>query len=302
MTRATLLLALVLTAALVGPAASQQHDASTHDPRQVSVGFDSVTPDRLDIVTGETVRWTNDSTRTHTVTADDASFDSGRLGGSQTFSRRFASVGAVPYHCTLHPSIKGVVAAQDLLLDPPAHAAAPNTPFPLTGRASAAVPAGADVSIEADTGAGFAAVGTTTLKPDGAFSARVSAPAGGRYRAVAGGVTSAPVSLVVLDRQISLTAQRARGRVVLRTAVTPAMRGGRVVLQLYLPARFGWWPVQSAKLDARSAARFVLHPRRRLRARVRLTLPDEATTLATSRTLRIGPPGNRRMRVSPQTH
>ena len=55
------------------------------------------------------------------------------------------------------------------------------------------------------------------------------------------------------------------------------------MLQLYLPQRFGWWPVQTAKLGKRSAASFTLHPRGRLRARVRYTLPDGATTLATSR-------------------
>ena len=308
MRRATLVLSLLLALALVGPAASQEHAAAPHDgavapapgapagsasaspARKVSIGFDSLRPERIDVVTGETVTWTNDSARAHTVTADDGSFDSGRFGAGLTFSRRFATAAEFPYHCRLHPSIRGVAAVHDLLLDAPAFPASPKTAFPLTGRASlATLAAGTEVSLEADTGEGFTAVASTTLQADGAFSARLPAPAGGSYRAVAGGVTSAPVNLIVLDRRISLSAKRVASRVVLRTTVTPASPGGRVVLQLYLPERFGWWPVRSAKLDARSAATFDVRTRRRLRVRVRLTLPDEATPLATSRTLRIGP-------------
>lgn len=283
-------MAALATGLLVSPAwgqhAAGEHMAST--AREVSIGFSSLQPERLDIITGETVQWTNDSARVHTVTADDESFDSGRFGASQTFRRRFETAGEVPYHCRLHPSIKGVTAVHELLLDTPALAAASNTAFPLTGRANAALPAGTAVSIEADTGTGFTAVGATTVGPDGAFSARLSVPTGGSYRAVAGGVASPPVQLLVLDRQISLHAKRAGGKTVLSTRVTPAAQGGRVVLQLYLPERFGWWPVQGATLDARSAATFQVRTRRRLRARVRLTLSDGATTLATSRTLRVG--------------
>ena len=284
------LLALLVISSAVNPA-SAQHAAGDHPPsaaRQVSIGFASLTPDRLDLVSGETVQWTNDSARVHTATADDGSFDSGRFGADQTFSHRFGAAGAIAYHCRLHPSIKGVVAVHDLLLDAPTDAAAPNTAFPLTGRASGALAAGTEVSLEGDTGAGFRTVGTATLGSDGAFSARLAAPAAGSYRAVAAGLTSPAVNLLVLDRRISLSARRSGGRTVLRTAVTPAAPGGHVVLQHFLPERFGWWPVRRARLDARSAAAFVVRTKRRLRTRVRLTLADGATPLATSRTLRMG--------------
>ena len=297
------LLAALAVALLVSPAWSQ-HAAGEHPTvHQVSIGFASLQPARLDVVTGETVQWTNDSARVHTVTADDASFDSGRFGSSQTFSRRFETAGEVPYHCRLHPAIRGVTAVHDLLLDAPPAAASPTSAFPLTGRASAALAAGTAVSIEADTGAGFATVAATTVGPDGAFVARLTAPAAGSYRAVAGGVTSPPVNLLVLDRAISLSAKRARGRTILTTTVTPAARGGRVVLQLYLPERFGWWPVQAATLNVRSAATFVVRTKRRLRARVRFTLRDGATALATSRTVGVGAaPRPRRVARSRQPH
>jgi hypothetical protein len=70
--------------------------------------------------------------------------------------------------------------------------------------------------------------------------------------------------------------------------VVPAARGQRVVLQLHLPERFGWWPVRRARLDSRSRARFVIHTRRRVRARVLLTRADGVTPVARSAVVRAG--------------
>ncbi|HVL31645.1 MAG TPA: hypothetical protein VM299_05370 [Solirubrobacteraceae bacterium] len=287
MRRLTVALALVALAVLAPPAGSQQHPAAPARPtHRATIGFDAVTPARLDVVAGEGVTWTNESARAHTVTADDGSFDSGRMATSQTFAHVFRATGEVPYHCTLHPFIRGVVAVSELLLEAPAQPASPNRPYPVSGRS--ALPAGTPVSIESDTGAGFAEVATTTVGGDGAFVARLQPTASARLRAVAGATTSAPVTLLVLDRRIALRVLRGRHRDVLRATVTPPSRGAHVVLQLYLPDRFGWWPVRRARLDRNSSARFDVRTRRRLRARVVLTLPDGATRLAVSRTARVG--------------
>jgi plastocyanin len=294
-----LALALVPAAAIAGPAASQEHGMGEHESgggavagvsNSVRIGFGAVRPARLDVVTGDSVTWTNDSARVHTVTADDDSFDSGRLSSSQTYPHRFRASGEAPYHCTLHPLIQGVVDVHDLLLDTPAQAGAPRRPFALSGRA--ALPAGTAVSIEADAGAGFAPVASAQVGDDGRFAARVVPSATASYRAVAadGAVASPPVRLLVLDRRIALTVHRVGTHVRLRARVTPAARGGLVVLALFLPERFGWWPVQRATLGADSSAHFTLHAMRRLRARVRYTLADGATALATSRTVHVGPP------------
>jgi plastocyanin len=290
-------LVLVLAAVIAGPAASQEHGMGEHGAgagagvsNSVRIGFDTVRPARLDIVTGESVTWTNDSARVHTVTADDDSFDSGRLSSSQSYAHRFRTAAEAPYHCTLHPLIQGVVGVHDLLLDTPAQAGAPRRPFALSGRA--ALPAGTAVSIEADAGAGFAPVASAQVGDDGRFAARVVPAATASYRAVAAdsAVTSPPVRLLVLDRRIALTVHRVGAHVQLRATVTPPARGGLLVLTLFLPERFGWWPVQRAVLGADSSARFTLHAMRRLRARVRYTLADGATALATSRTVHVGPP------------
>jgi hypothetical protein len=69
--------------------------------------------------------------------------------------------------------------------------------------------------------------------------------------------------------------------------VTPG-GNGTVVLQLHLKERFGWWPVQRATLRAGRATFSLKAPRRRVRARVVLTLADGATPLAISLPLRLG--------------
>ena len=287
------LLALLLAVAVGAPAAAQ-HAAGGHEgaapEAEVHILFDRDDPVEIDVVAGDNVRWTNVSVRNHTVTADDQSFDSGRLFTDDTFVHGFDTVGAVPYHCSLHPSIRGVVNVHDLLLQAPPAAASAGRTFVLQGRASAAIAPGTPVRLEADSGSGFAPVTTATLGTDGTFSASFVPATTANYRAVAGSVTSPPVQVVVLNRTMTLRATRSGRTTVLRTTVTPASPHGHVVLQFFLPEHFGWWPVRQARLDAASSASFSLRTRRRLQARVVLTLPDEATRLAVSRTVHIGPP------------
>jgi hypothetical protein len=114
-------------------------------------------------------------------------------------------------------------------------------------------------------------------------------------RAVAGGAESPPVSLLVLDRTIRATVARRGHGIVLDATVTPPSPGATVVAQLRLPHRFGWWPVGRARLDRASHARIVVALRRAVPARVLVTLPDGATPLASSGTLRV-PPLHRRRR------
>jgi plastocyanin len=290
MRRATVVAAAAGLALALGAApASSQHGAGPEPaaPIPVSIGFDSVAPQHLDVLVGDTVRWMNDSVRAHTVTADDGSFDSGRLGPDAMFSRAFAADGDIPYHCIIHPFIRGDVRVSHLLLTQPTQPAASNRQFPLLGRA--ALPAGTPIAIQADRGEGFAPVATTTVQADGRFSASVVPGETGAWRAVAGADTSPPVTLLVLDRTVSVRSQRGRNRLLIRTSVAPASAGATVVLQLFLHDHFGWWPVQKAKLDRSSAARFALRTRQRVAARVVLTLPDGATALAVSKTMRVGP-------------
>ena len=63
----------------------------------VDVHFQAFAPSELDVLPGETVEWTNISSRPHTVTADDDSFDSGEIHGGDRFAVTFDTVGSHGY-------------------------------------------------------------------------------------------------------------------------------------------------------------------------------------------------------------
>lgn len=63
----------------------------------------------LRITKGATVTWKNTDNTTHTVTADDNSFNSGDVTAGNSYSRTFDVQGTFPYHCTYHSPMKGTV-------------------------------------------------------------------------------------------------------------------------------------------------------------------------------------------------
>jgi plastocyanin len=281
-------------AALAAPAGSPAMDDHMHDSMAgdapaagISILVGSYTPAHVDVLAGDTVRWTNDSVRTHNVSAQDDAWSSGRLLGNERFGHRFDTPASVPYYCTLHPFMRGEVDVHRVLLRPPAEPGAPGRPYVFHGRA--ALPAGTAVTIEADSGSGFQPAGAATVEADGSFTSDVIARTTASYRAVTGEETSPAVQLLVLDRKLAVSSG-GRGRAVKVSArVAPGSHGAPVVLELRLPQHFGWWPVARAKLDHASMARFSLRLAHRYPARVVLTLKDGATALAVSRTLHVGP-------------
>jgi plastocyanin len=69
----------------------------------------SFEPATLTVPLGATVTWTNAGNRRHTVTADDGSFDSGRLDPGEQFSQTFDQPGTFTYHCGFHPEMTGAI-------------------------------------------------------------------------------------------------------------------------------------------------------------------------------------------------
>ena len=66
-------------------------------------------PARIEVPVGQELAWTfSDNGLTHTVTADDGSFDSGRLASGE-FRHTFTTAGEVAYHCEVHDRMKGAV-------------------------------------------------------------------------------------------------------------------------------------------------------------------------------------------------
>jgi plastocyanin len=91
-------------AAMAQGAASGTAKRSTMALATVSVevvDFD-YRPGSATIAPGDTIEWNFTGDAPHTVTADDASFDSGQLTSGENFSMRFDEVGTYRYYCTLH--------------------------------------------------------------------------------------------------------------------------------------------------------------------------------------------------------
>jgi plastocyanin len=72
----------------------------------VNMSFSSAS---LTVTAGTTVTWTNKDGTTHTVTADDSSFDSGYLAMGSKFSKVFSVKGTYTYHCSIHSTMKGTI-------------------------------------------------------------------------------------------------------------------------------------------------------------------------------------------------
>jgi hypothetical protein len=244
----------------------------------VLIAFAAFGPPQTTVLTGDTVTWTNQAVRKHTVDGLGEPFDSPELFTGDTYSHQYDTPGAFSYYCRIHLFMRGEVDVFRVLLDTPTTPASTGRPYTLHGRA--ALPAGSTVPILAEDGSTAA---TATIGADGEFSVSVTPSGASTYHAPDGNT----VRLDVLDRKVSAAAARHGKRIAVDATVAPASPGATVVLQLKLKERFGWWPVAQARLDARSHVRFNLRRRRGANARVVMTLPDGATALAVSPVLRV---------------
>jgi len=75
---------------------------------QVVIKKMKYTPDPVVIKAGDSVTWQNTDGMEHTATANDKSFDTGRLSKDQT-SAPVRIETTTAYHCTIHTSMKGTV-------------------------------------------------------------------------------------------------------------------------------------------------------------------------------------------------
>jgi plastocyanin len=72
-------------------------------------------PRQIEIRVGDTVRWTNQDGIEHSATADTMAEDGTRLFDTGLFERdemreiTFTEAGSLDYHCSRHPSMKGLV-------------------------------------------------------------------------------------------------------------------------------------------------------------------------------------------------
>jgi plastocyanin len=100
----TIVLALLPVLTLFEPAAAQE--GATAEVSVVDFAFEPAT---LTVSAGMEVTWTNNGQRPHTITADDGSFDSGRLDPGEQFSQVFDQPGTYAYHCGFHPEMVATI-------------------------------------------------------------------------------------------------------------------------------------------------------------------------------------------------
>jgi hypothetical protein len=228
------------------------------------------------------VIWRNNSQKTHNVKFETEGFNSGRVAPRGAAFHDFTVAGSYPYICTIHDGMTGEIGVYPLLLSGPKRPVQPNTSVPLEVRA----PDGTgQVTIEADSGSGFQPVATA----DPMLHANVVVAQTASYRAVSAAGSSQKLRIEVsAGPDLSIAAGRAgSGSRAIKVSARPAAPGTRVVLQLRLRERFGWWPVARARLDRRSRARFALRGHAGVPARVVAVGPDWATPLSESRVLKL---------------
>lgn len=67
------------------------------------------TPAVVDARVGDTIHWTNSGRASHTATAANGRFDSGRVAGRGTFRFAATTPGTFDYACTFHPEMTGTL-------------------------------------------------------------------------------------------------------------------------------------------------------------------------------------------------
>jgi plastocyanin len=66
-------------------------------------------PALITVGVGETVEWTNTGDVDHTVDSDSEIFESGHIHPGRTYRYTFDEPGIFPYHCDIHPHMRGMV-------------------------------------------------------------------------------------------------------------------------------------------------------------------------------------------------
>ena len=83
--------------------------------KKVSVAIENLKyrPETVTIDVGDTVTWTNNDDREHSVKAEDGSFDSGALRTGKSYSKTFDKPGQYAYGSDPSPRTKGVVVVRE---------------------------------------------------------------------------------------------------------------------------------------------------------------------------------------------
>ena len=120
---------------------------SLAETNYVSIKDSTFIPDKLAILPGDTVTWTQDDSTEHTVTSPERHFNSGTLASGDVFSFTFNDKGEFPYYCVFHgaAAMSGMISVAEPTANTPPQAssnvlpvnAAINQPLAVQLRAAA---------------------------------------------------------------------------------------------------------------------------------------------------------------------
>lgn len=110
-------IALLLLLAGSAPACGREPAQASPPPATHTVTIESMrfSPATLTVRPGDTVRWVNKDMFAHTATAAGV-FDSGEIAPGQSWARTWPATpgaGEVPYLCTYHPPMTGVIRVEE---------------------------------------------------------------------------------------------------------------------------------------------------------------------------------------------
>ena len=90
-----------------GPASTANATVTVH------IKDSAYVPSVISVAPGTVVRFVNDDTQAHTVTAVNNSFDSTGLNAGEAWAYRFSKPGTYAYYCVLHTNIRGKIVVRN---------------------------------------------------------------------------------------------------------------------------------------------------------------------------------------------
>ena len=105
------------------------------------VATGAYSPNPAPVTDRSTVTWNNIDSTPHTATADDGSFDTGIINGGSSGSAVIISASSgttvIPYHCSVHPEMRGTLQVMTLSTVPSSNSTLQDAPVSITNNSSA---------------------------------------------------------------------------------------------------------------------------------------------------------------------
>ena len=88
-------------------------DATAPGAATIVIEDFAFSPNPLRVPLEATITVKNNDEVPHTLTADDGSVDTGMIAGGDSAEVSFDRAGGIEYHCEIHPSMTGVIGAEN---------------------------------------------------------------------------------------------------------------------------------------------------------------------------------------------